>query len=60
MAAINDITGDSIITKRSSVYADNYGNIDFSVKLESVPNDEHLNLLLKDDADGFNSCTDTE
>jgi len=46
--ATNDITNDRIVTKRSTTYADNYANIDWSVKQE-----DHLNLLLKDDADGF-------
>ena len=46
--ATNDITNDRIVTKRSTVYADNYANIDFSVKLE------HMNELLKDPIDGFN------
>lgn len=47
--AVNDVTGDRIATKRSTIYADNYANIDWSVK-----QDDHMNLLLKDDADGFN------
>jgi hypothetical protein len=46
--ATNDITNDRIVTKRSTTYADNYANIDFSVKLE------HMNELLKDPIDGFN------
>ena len=46
--ATNDITQDRIVTKRSTVYADNYAQIDFSVKLE------HMNELLKDPIDGFN------
>ena len=50
MASTNDITGDEIKTKRSKVYAENYGAIDFSVKLET----DHFNQLLKDDKDGFN------
>lgn len=48
--ATNDITGDRITTKRSTIYAENYGNIDFSIKLEP----DHFNELLKDDKDGFN------
>ena len=46
--AVNDITNDRIVTKRSTTYADNYAKIDFSVKLE------HMNELLKDPIDGFN------
>lgn len=46
--ATNEITGDRIATKRSSVYADNYTNIDFSVKI-----DQPANELLKDLIDGF-------
>ena len=46
--ATNPITNDRIVTKRSTTYADNYAQIDFSVKLE------HMNELLKDPIDGFN------
>ena len=46
--ATNEITGDRIATKRSSVYADNYAQIDFSVNL-----DQPANELLKDLIDGF-------
>lgn len=45
----NDITNDRIVTKRSTTYADNYANIDFSVKLQPA------NELLKDPIDGFNN-----
>jgi hypothetical protein len=48
--ATNDITNDRIVTKRSTVYADNYANIDFTVKLEQPANE-----LLKDPIDGFNN-----
>jgi len=48
--ATNEITGDRIATKRSTTYADNYANIDFSVKL-----DQPANELLKDPIDGFNN-----
>lgn len=47
--ATNPITGDRITTKSSTTYADNYSQIDFSVKLE------HMNELLKDPIDGFNN-----
>jgi hypothetical protein len=47
--ATNSITGDRITTKRSTIYADNYGDIDFSIKLEHPANE-----LLKDPIDGFN------
>jgi hypothetical protein len=47
--AVNEHTGDRITTKRSTIYADNYANIDFSVKLEQPANE-----LLKDPIDGFN------
>jgi len=47
--ATNDVTGDRIATKRSTTYADNYTQIDFSVKLEQPANE-----LLKDPVDGFN------
>lgn len=46
--ARNDVTGDRITTKRSTTYADNYANIDFTVKLEQPANE-----LLKDLIDGF-------
>jgi hypothetical protein len=46
--ATNDVTGDRITTKRSTTYADNYSQIDFSVKLQPA------NELLKDPIDGFN------
>lgn len=48
--ATNDVTGDRITTKRSTTYADNYSNIDFSVKLNQPANE-----LLKDPIDGFNN-----
>lgn len=48
--ATNPITNDRIVTKRSTTYADNYANIDFSVKL-----DQPANELLKDPIDGFNN-----
>jgi hypothetical protein len=47
--ATNEHTGDRITTKRSTIYADNYAKIDFSVKLEQPANE-----LLKDPIDGFN------
>jgi hypothetical protein len=47
--ATNPITGDRIATKRSTTYADNYAQIDFSVKLQPA------NELLKDPIDGFNN-----
>jgi hypothetical protein len=46
--ATNDIANDRIVTKRSTTYADNYSQIDFSVKLQPA------NELLKDPIDGFN------
>lgn len=46
--ATNEHTGDRITTKRSKIYAENYDNIDWSVK------DDHMNELLKDPIDGFN------
>lgn len=46
--ATNEHTGDRIATKRSTTYADNYSQIDFSVKL-----DQPANELLKDLIDGF-------
>ena len=61
MTAINEITQDRIVTKRSTTYADNYGNIDWSVKQETnlqtnnceSKQSDHLNLLLIDEKDGF-------
>jgi hypothetical protein len=47
--ATNEITNDRIVTKRSTTYADNYSQIDFSVKLQPA------NELLKDPMDGFNN-----
>jgi hypothetical protein len=47
--ATNDITNDRIVTKRSTTYADNYSQIDFSVKMQPA------NELLKDPIDGFNN-----
>lgn len=47
--ATNPITNDRIVTKRSTTYADNYSQIDFSVKLQPA------NELLKDPIDGFNN-----
>jgi hypothetical protein len=58
--ATNDITNDRIVTKRSTTYADNYGNVDFSdmpkpdYKVTVKGKAEHLNELLKDPIDGFN------
>lgn len=46
--AVNEHTGDRITTKRSTTYADNYVNVDFTVKLEQPANE-----LLKDLIDGF-------
>lgn len=59
--ATNSITGDRIATKRSTTYADNYANIDWSVKQETnlqtnncdKKQSDHLNLLLIDEKDGF-------
>jgi hypothetical protein len=56
MTATNEHTGDRITTKRSTIYAENYGNIDFTIKLETEQTKENkslLNHLLKDDTDGF-------
>jgi hypothetical protein len=47
--ATNEITNDRIVTKRSTTYADNYSQIDFSVELQPA------NELLKDPIDGFNN-----
>jgi hypothetical protein len=54
--ATNDVTGDRIATKRSTTYADNYANIDFTIKLDNETNGkkEHFNHLLKDTEFGFN------
>ena len=58
--ATNPITGDRIATKRSTVFADNYANVDFSdmpaptYKVTVNGKTEHLNELLKDPIDGFN------
>ena len=56
--AHNDITNDRMVTKRSTTYADNYANVDFSdmpAPSYKVTVTGHLNELLRDPIDGFNN-----